>query len=80
MIRPLLEFSDVVVNENSAKISIVGAGMETHPGVASKMFEALSDAGINIHMISTSEIKISVLIDAKDASKAIQVVHDAFID
>ena len=80
MIRPLLEFSDVVVNESSAKISIVGAGMETHPGVASKMFEALSDAGINIHMISTSEIKISVLIDAKDASKAIQVVHDAFID
>ena len=52
--------------------------METHPGVASKMFEALSDANINIQMISTSEIKISVLIDAVDCQKAVQVVHDAF--
>ena len=53
--------------------------MESHPGVASKMFEALFDAGINIHMISTSEIKISVLIDAKYADKAVSAVHDAFL-
>ena len=53
--------------------------METHPGVASKMFEALYEADINIQMISTSEIKISVLIDMDDADKAVQVVHDAFI-
>ena len=53
--------------------------MESHPGIASKMFEALYDAGINIQMISTSEIKISVLIDAKYADKAVNVVHDAFI-
>lgn len=79
-LRALLQFDHTVVNEKIGKVSIVGAGMETHPGVASKMFEALSDAGINIHMISTSEIKISVLIDDEHCSKAVQAVHDAFID
>ena len=54
--------------------------MESHPGVASKMFEALYDAGINIQMISSREIKISVLIDAEYADKAVRVVHDKFID
>ena len=75
------EISDakVVCDENVAKISIVGAGMETHPGVAAKIFEALYDASINIQMIATSEIKVSVLIDSKDADKAVQAVHDAFI-
>ncbi|MBQ7595027.1 MAG: ACT domain-containing protein, partial [Clostridia bacterium] len=62
-----------------AKVSVVGAGMETHPGTASKMFEALYNSDINIQMISTSEIKISVLIDAKDADKAVIAVHDAFL-
>ena len=66
-------------NENVAKVSAVGAGMETHPGVAAKMFEALFEADINIQMISTSEIKISVLIDKKDADKAVNAVHDAFL-
>lgn len=79
-VRSLLQFDNIVVNEEIGKVSIVGAGMETHPGVASKMFEALADAGINIHMISTSEIKISVLIDENNCKKAVQVVHDAFID
>ncbi len=65
--------------ETVAKVSIVGAGMETHPGVAAKMFEALFENDINIQMISTSEIKISVLIDIKDADKAVIAVHDAFI-
>ncbi len=63
-----------------AKVSIVGAGMETHEGVASKMFEALSDANINIQTISTSEIKISVLIDRKDADRAVAAVHGKFFD
>ena len=63
-----------------AKVSVVGAGMETHEGVASKMFEALADANINIQTISTSEIKISVLIDRKDADRAVSAVHDKFFD
>ncbi len=78
-LKDSLNFKEVKLNEEIAKVSIVGAGMESHPGVASKMFEALYDAGINIHMISTSEIKISVLIDAEYADKAVKVVHDKFI-
>ena len=74
-----LNFKSVNLDDSTAKVSIVGAGMESHPGIAAKMFEALSDAGINIHMISTSEIKISVLIDAKYADKAVTAVHDAFL-
>ncbi len=66
-------------NENVAKVSAVGAGMETHPGVAATMFKALFEADINIQMISTSEIKISVLIDKKDADAAVAAIHDAFI-
>lgn len=66
-------------NTSVAKVSVVGAGMETHPGVAAKMFQALFEADINIQMISTSEIKISVLIDAADADDAVRAVHAAFI-
>lgn len=76
----IVKFNKVKINESMSKISIVGAGMESNPGVASKMFEALYDADINIQMISTSEIKISVLIDSKYEDKAVEVVHDAFID
>ena len=78
-LKDTLNFKEFKYDNNVAKVSIVGAGMESHPGVASKMFEALFDAGINIQMISTSEIKISVLIDSKFADKAVEVVHDAFI-
>ncbi|HBC25777.1 MAG TPA: aspartate kinase [Ruminococcaceae bacterium] len=74
----LLGATSAVFDENVAKVSIVGAGMETHPGVAATMFEALYDANINIQMISTSEIKISVLIDRKDADKAVVTVHNKF--
>ena len=74
-----LKYSKVVHDETVAKVSIVGTGMETHPGVAAKMFEALYDQNINIQMISTSEIKISVLIDAEDADRATSAVHAAFI-
>ncbi len=68
----------VVHEDNVAKVSIVGAGMESHPGIAADMFEALYDAQINIQMISTSEIKISVLINACDADAAVSAIHDKF--
>ena len=68
----------VEINTNVAKISVVGAGMESHPGTASKMFEALYESDINIQMISTSEIKISVLIEKEYADKAVSAVHKAF--
>ena len=74
-----LHFQKIVHDENVAKVSIVGSGMESHPGVASKMFEALFDAGINIEMISTSEIKISVLINIEDNDKAVAAIHDKLI-
>lgn len=69
----------VHVDNSVAKVSIVGAGMESHSGVASKMFEALYGAHININMISTSEIKISVLIAEQDADAAVAAIHDAFV-
>ena len=65
-------------DENIAKISIVGVGMRSHSGVASKMFEVLSGEGINIQMISTSEIKISCVIDAKYTELAVRLLHEAF--
>ncbi len=69
----------VSCDNNISKVSIVGSGMETHPSVAAKMFEALYAADINIQMINTSEIRISVLIDINDSNKALKAVHDAFI-
>ena len=74
----LLKDKKILVDKDVAKVSIVGAGMETHSGVAARMFEALYDASINIQMISTSEIKISVLIDKKDADRAVIAIHDKF--
>ncbi len=74
----LIGATSVVYDENVAKVSIVGAGMETHPGTAAQMFEALYEANINIQMIATSEIKISVLIDRTDADKAVSAVHNKF--
>lgn len=69
---------NVAVDENIAKISIVGVGMRSHAGVASKMFRVLSDEGINIMMISTSEIKISCVINSKYTELAVRVLHKAF--
>lgn len=71
---------DVLYDDQVAKISIVGAGMETHAGVASRMFEALYDNQINIQMISTSEIKVSVLININDADRAVSAIHSKFFD
>ena len=73
-----LKYKDIDVATDVAKVSVVGAGMLTHPGVAAKVFEALSDAGINIKMIFTSEIRISVLIDEKYADRAMILIHDKF--
>ncbi len=73
-----LRCEKVDTEENVAKVSIVGAGMMSNPGVAAKMFEALYDAGINIKMISTSEIRVTVLIDAQHTEKAVNAVHNKF--
>ena len=73
-----LKYSKIDVEENVAKVSIVGAGMMSNPGVAAKMFEALYDAGVNIKMISTSEIRVTVLIDVQQTEKAVNAVHNKF--
>ena len=78
--KDYIGFKAIEVNNQVAKVSIVGAGMINNPGVASLMFEALFNAGINIHMISTSEIKVSVLVDKSDADNAVQVIHDRFFE
>jgi len=76
---PAVNAQGVRLDTDMAKISVVGVGMRTHAGVAAKMFEVLAREGINIEMISTSEIKISVVIDAKYAELAVRVLHEAFI-
>lgn len=77
-LRRSLGAEKVLCDDNISKVSIVGAGMQSNPGVASKMFEALSEENINIQMISTSEIKISVLVAREDSDKAMNAIHDAF--
>ena len=76
--REVLTAQTITCEEGVAKISIIGAGMTSNPGVAAKMFEALYAAHINIHMISTSEIKLSVLIDKEDSERAMRAVHAQF--
>ncbi len=76
--KDTIGYDSIQVNDHTAKVSIVGAGMINNPGVAADMFGALSSANININMISTSEIKVSVLVDADDADRAVQVIHDKF--
>ena len=71
-------FEEIIADTNVAKISVVGIGMRSQPGVAAKMFKVLSNEGINIKVIATSEIKISVLIDRKYMELAVQALHDAF--
>ena len=76
--KEALTIQEITYNENVAKVAIVGAGMMSNPGVASQMFEALFSYGININMISTSEIRITVLIDEKDVNRATQAIHEKF--
>ena len=78
--KDYIGFKAMEVNNQVAKVSIVGAGMVNNAGVACKMFEALSSAGVNISMISTSEIKVSVLVDEREADRAVQAIHDRFFN
>ena len=73
-----LGYQELHAERNIAKLSIVGAGMMSNPGVAAKMFESLYNEGVNINMISTSEIRVTVLINEKDGVRAMNAVHDAF--
>ncbi len=73
-----IKYDDLIIDTDVAKISVVGIGMRSHAGVAARMFEALAAENINIKVISTSEIKISVLIDRKYMELAVQALHDAF--
>ena len=72
--------SNIVSDDNVTKVSIVGAGMESHPGVAAEMFEALFSRNVNIQMISTSEIKISVLLNKADGERAVEAIHEKFFE
>ncbi len=73
-----IDAGDVTLNKDVAKVSIVGVGMRSHPGVAAKMFDSLANEGINIRAISTSEIKVSCLIDEKYTELAVRTLHDSF--
>ncbi len=74
----IIQAREVVYKDNVSKVSIVGAGMISNPGVASAMFEAMYDSNINIHMICTSEIKVSILIDREYAEKAVRTLHEKY--
>ncbi|MSX37975.1 MAG: ACT domain-containing protein, partial [Actinobacteria bacterium] len=77
-VKDAIGFEDLRYDDGIAKISLVGAGMRSHPGVSATFFAALSDAGVNVEMISTSEIRISVVTRAESAAAAVQAVHTAF--
>jgi aspartate kinase len=77
-IEKVVEFKDIDTDDNIGKISLVGAGMRSHPGVSATFFKAIADAGVNVEMISTSEIRISVVTRAQDAEKAVKAIHTAF--
>jgi len=77
-LKDKIGFREVIADEKIGKLSIVGVGMRSHPGVAAKMFETLADAGVNIDLISTSEIKVSVLVDLAKGEQAMRLVHQAF--
>ena len=77
-LRKELDIREVVCEENVSKVSVVGVGMRSHAGVAHTMFTALADAEVNINAITTSEIKISCIIDPDHGQKAVQAVHAAF--
>ncbi|MCL2221283.1 MAG: aspartate kinase [Oscillospiraceae bacterium] len=78
--KSIIGFSEIKTSDNIAKVSIVGAGMMSAPGIAAAMFEALYDVKVNIEMIATSEIKISVLVNENDADRAVSALHEKFFD
>lgn len=77
-IKEKVGFRDLLYDDHVGKVSLIGAGMRSHPGVAAKFFAALGEAGVNIEMISTSEIRISVVCRDTDLDVAVRAVHDAF--
>ena len=77
-IQPAVGFEDLTYDDHIGKLSLIGAGMRSHPGVSAKLFAALADSGINIEMISTSEIRISVICRDVELDAAVRAVHDAF--
>jgi len=74
-----IAFGEVIATDNIGKLSIVGVGMKSHTGVAGKLFETLAREGVNIDMISTSEIKVSVVVDLTKGEQAMKAVHEAFL-
>src|SRR5207248_8490586 len=74
-----IDFGGIIATDKIGKLSIVGVGMKSHSGIAGKMFETLAQEGVNIEMISTSEIKISVVIDLAKGEQAMQAIHAAFL-
>ena len=77
-IKHEVEYADLRFDDEIGKIALVGAGMKSHPGVSAKFFGALAEAGINIEMISTSEIRVSAVTRAEDLDDAVRAVHTAF--
>ncbi len=78
--KSALKFDHIEMDDKIGKVSIVGMGLMSNCGVAAKMFEALYEAGINIQMINTSEIRVSVLLDENDVNRAVKAIHDKFFD
>ena len=77
-IQKSIKYKEVIIDDEIAKVSIVGVGIRSHAGVAAKAFQALSENEINIGMISTSEIKLTLVIEKDDLEKAVKVLHDVF--
>ena len=77
-VKAAIGFGNLLYDDHIGKVSLIGAGMKSHPGVTATMFEALAGAGVNIEMISTSEIRISVVCRDTDVPAAVQAIHDAF--
>ena len=78
--KDTLKFDRIEADDKVGKVSIVGVGLMSNAGIAAKVFEALFEAGINIQMISTSEIRLSVLLDENDVNRAVKAIHDKFFD
>ena len=77
-VQDVVGFENLLYDDHIGKLSLVGAGMRSHPGVSAKFFTALADSGVNVEMISTSEIRISVICRDTDLDVAVRAVHDAF--
>jgi aspartate kinase len=77
-VQPEIKFESLLYDDRIGKVSLIGAGMKSHPGVTATFFGALADAGVNIEMISTSEIRISVVVDENELEAAVTAAHRAF--